>query len=105
MKHTATDLLQRIKSAMQARPIEQRVEPQRSHWPNADVEVLVAAAQDTDREVRQAAVEALGGQEDPRAVEALQRALDDTDLWVRRAAARGLKGVEDSANGAENRMP
>jgi HEAT repeat protein len=76
-------------------------EPPPAQWPNASVDDLLAASQDVDREVRQAAVEALSGQQDARAVEALQRALDDTDLWVRRAAARGLQIVEGPADGTE----
>jgi HEAT repeat protein len=102
VKHTAADVLQRITSALKAKPIEERIEPPKSQWPNASVDVLLAASQDADREVRQAAVEALSGEADPRAVEALHRALDDTDLWVRRAAARGLQSVEGPAGAAEN---
>jgi len=79
-------------------------EPPPPQWPNASVEDLLAASQDADREVRQAAVEALSVEQDPRAVEALQRALDDTDLWVRRAAARGLQNVDGPVDGAENPM-
>jgi HEAT repeat protein len=104
VRHTATDLVRRINTAMMSESHSRWAEPPPAQWPNASVDDLLSAAQDVDREVRQAAVEALSGQSDVRAVEALQRALDDTDLWVRRAAARGLQIVEGPAGGAETPM-
>ncbi len=54
------------------------------------VDALVAALQDSEARVRQAAAEALGQVRAQRAIPALQQALQDPDAGVREAAARAL---------------
>ena len=47
----------------------------------------MAAARDSDPEVRRAVIDALGSIEDRRAAPVIARALSDSDVEVRRAAA------------------
>jgi len=55
-----------------------------------DVNGLIKALKDSDRWIRRAAAEALGGIGDARAVEPLIQALKDRDVDVRKAAANAL---------------
>ncbi|MGH7469926.1 MAG: HEAT repeat domain-containing protein [Longimicrobiales bacterium] len=61
------------------------------------IAALATALTDDDVVVRREAVQALGQQEDPRAVAALSRALrEDTDAQVRKSAAWALGQIEDA---------
>ena len=57
----------------------------------AAFESLLEMLDESDRDVRQASIEALGRLRDRRASERLVKKLADPDRWVRRAAARALQ--------------
>lgn len=57
-------------------------------------EALVALLIDDDRDLRQAAVEALGRTGDQRAINALVPMLQDEDPWVRKATAQSLAALQ-----------
>ncbi len=57
------------------------------------MEVLVHAIEDTDVNVRQAAVQALGSLGKRAPVEVLVHVLDDTDVNVRQAAVQALSSL------------
>ena len=69
----------------------------------AALQALLQALGDWDRDVRQAAAEALGRIADQRAVEPLKAALEDADGWVRRSVEQALRrmGWQRDANGRE----
>ena len=64
---------------------------------NVAVDVLVLALKHSDRDLRQAAAEALGRIGNPQVANLLMPALTDSDLWVRQSVARALKQVSDGA--------
>jgi HEAT repeat protein len=57
------------------------------------ISLLLALLCDVDRDLRQAAAEALGRLKDPRAESGLARAIGDADAGVRRAAEQSLKSI------------
>jgi HEAT repeat protein len=57
------------------------------------MEALLTALEDSDRDLRHAAGEALGKVGEKRATEALVRHLTDKDEWVCKAAAKALQNV------------
>jgi len=59
------------------------------------MEPLSIALRDSHPDVREAAVEALGNLEDPRAADALQMALKDQNERVRQRAKAALEDIED----------
>jgi len=63
------------------------------------VNALLSALGDWDRDLRQAAAEALGRVADPRAQMPLKLALQDVDPWVQRAAAQSLRALALAAPG------
>jgi len=68
------------------------------------VDALLQALGDWDRDLRLAAVEALGRIADKRAVDPLVRVLEDADEWVRQAALRALKGLGWQPQSSETRF-
>jgi len=64
-------------------------------WEEENVESLIKAVKDKDKDVRADAAEALGKIEDPRAVEPLIQALKDKDEDVRTDAAEALGKIGD----------
>ena len=57
------------------------------------VDALLLALGDWDRDLRQAAAEALGRVADRRAVEPLVARLQDADEWVRQSTERALHAL------------
>jgi HEAT repeat protein len=73
----------------------------------AALQALVQALGDWDRDLRQAAAEALGRIADQRALEPLKAAMEDTDDWVRGSVDRALRrlGWQRAANGGRDLVP
>lgn len=66
------------------------------------VSLFVAVLCDSDRDLRQAAAEALGRLGDPRAESALARLQTDPDAGVRAAAEQAILALADSSSAATN---
>jgi HEAT repeat protein len=73
----------------------------------AALQALVQALGDWDRDLRQAAAEALGRIVDQRALEPLKAALGDEDEWVRASAQQALwrMGWQPDENGGRELVP
>ena len=94
MRHAARDALQRIENAAANglpgfEPLNEKL--------NVAVDVLVLALKHPDRDLRQAAAEALGRIGDPQVANLLTPNLTDSDVWVRQSVARALKQVGNAA--------
>jgi HEAT repeat protein len=68
------------------------------------VSLFLAILCDSDRDLRQAAAEALGRLGERRAESALARTLRDPDAAVRSAAERALLGLAAARAGSESRL-
>jgi HEAT repeat protein len=87
VRHTAAEVIQRITNAKKTDdPAPTPATEIMRRRQTAGIEAIIDALSDWDRDVRQAAAEALGRISDSRAAQALARALEDTDRWVRQAA-------------------
>jgi len=94
VRHAARDALQRIDNAAANglpgfEPLNEKL--------NVAVDVLVLALKHSDRDLRQAAAEALGRIGDPQVANLLMPALTDSDVWVRQSVSRALKQVSAAA--------
>jgi HEAT repeat protein len=94
VRHAARDALQRIENAAANglpgfEPLNEKL--------NVAVDVLVLALKHSDRDLRQAAAEALGRIGDPQVANLLMPALTDGDVWVRQSVSRALKQVASGA--------
>ena len=74
---------------------------------SAALQALVQALGDWDRDLRQAAAEALGRIADQRALDPLKAALEDADDWVRESAQKALwrMGWQTDAAGGRELVP
>jgi HEAT repeat protein len=94
VRHAARDALQRIENAAANgapgfEPLDEKL--------NVAVDVLVLALKHSERDLRQAAAEALGRLGNPQVANLLMPALTDADLWVRESVANALKQVGHAA--------
>ncbi len=94
VRHAARDALQRIENAAANglpgfEPLNEKL--------NVAVDVLVLALKHSDRDLRQAAAEALGRIGDPQVANLLMPALTDSDVWVRQSVTRALKQVSNAS--------
>ena len=92
VRHTAADVIQRITNAKKSEEPAPATDVMRRRQ-TAGIEAIIDALGDWDRDVRQAAAEALGRLSDSRAAQALARALDDSDEWVRKAAGKARQAA------------
>lgn len=93
VRHAARDTLQRIENAAANgtpgfEPLDEKL--------NAAVDVLVLALKSSERDLRQAAAEALGRLGDPQVSNLLMPAIHDHDQWVRESVTNALKQVGSS---------
>lgn len=84
VRHAATDSLARFAG-------------QTKRLPDTAADVLLGVLNDSDRNVRLAAVRALGFDSEKRAVDALEGRLEDEDSFVRTEAIRSLSGMGEAA--------
>ncbi|HXG49344.1 MAG TPA: HEAT repeat domain-containing protein, partial [Methylomirabilota bacterium] len=102
VRQAAAEVLARIGDALPAVPPAATTGEQTTFIHAADhkrqtaVDILLNALQDPDRDLRQAAAEALGRIGDRRAIVPLQAATDDPDAGVRTAATAALASLQDS---------
>ncbi|HVR35051.1 MAG TPA: HEAT repeat domain-containing protein, partial [Methylomirabilota bacterium] len=90
VRQAAADILARINAVESAQPDLNTFSSTAQLKRQEALEVLRSVLQDPDRDLRQAAVEALGRIGDHRVGESLAAALADEDVWVRRASAASL---------------
>jgi HEAT repeat protein len=98
VRHAARDTLQRIENAAVNgtpgfEPLDERL--------NAAVDVLVLALKHSERDLRQAAAEALGRLGNPQVANLLMPAIHDHDQWVRESVTKALKQVGTAAASAQ----
>lgn len=93
VRHAATDAINKLLNARKAGPEAALSSDALSGKRVATLEALAQAIGDWDRDVRQAAAEALGRLEDPRGMHALNSALQDADDWVRQAVGNAIQSL------------
>jgi HEAT repeat protein len=91
----AASVLKRIVGEEQAATVDDNtvIADRATYLKQEGAVVLIQALRDEDRDVRQAAAEALGRLGHKPAIEALALVLQDEDEWVRHAAANALEGL------------
>ena len=90
VRQAAADTLSKINAMPMAEPSLSAFTDPVYYKRTATLQALVQALGDWDRDLRQAAAEALGRLADSRAAEALSEALNDADAWVRHSADEAL---------------
>jgi HEAT repeat protein len=90
VRQAATDTLSKLSDLPKAEPTLSGFTDPVYYKRAAALQALVQALGDWDRDLRQAAAEALGRVADQRALDPLKAVLEDADEWVRQSAEEAL---------------
>ena len=93
MRQAAAQAIQRITEVIPPKPALTGFAAPEDHRRAAAANAFVELLGDADRDLRQAAAEALGRIGDCRAIQALAQSLQDPDHWVSVAAAVALDAL------------